>query len=539
MPAAAVGIVGVLPSWRDCHVSAGRPARRPAAGRARRLQACLRKQRVTCVGGDWTDAPGGVGWDADGLAEATAGKVLVPESMQGKGSICTDRQVHAAMMTMCVSQSRKLLPGQWFLALQGASFDGHDYLPAAKEAGCHGAVGTRMPDEWQQPFVQVSDTLEALQAAASAVRQRFSGPVVGITGSTGKTTTRAMTALVLGSLGEVHETEGNLNNHIGVPLTLLRTPSSAAAIVLEMGMNHAGEIATLQAIGRPNVRVVTNVGPVHLEGLGTVDAVAKAKGELFDGALSGDICIKNANDPLVRALPLPDGVRSITFGSGPDDDVSYSSVRIDPTSLATSFVLQTCSEVAGVTINSPGCSLAVNAAAAAAVGIALGMDLKSVAARLELYQPVGMRLKVQKVPIHNGSFTIINDAYNANPMSMRAALELLASIPSSSRIALLGDMLELGPVVDSAHYEILKQCAESKLDHLGLVGERFTAALRFVDASTLAGLTDFESSVDEAGELLSSVVTSLCDGAVVLVKGSRSMRMERLVEALYDHELFI
>ncbi len=246
----------------------------------------------------WENDEGGVVWDSVAIAEAVGGEVIKEGA---SGSICTD--------------TRSLLPNQWFLALVGPRFDGHEFLQAALARGCAGVVGLTVPQGWPRGFVQVKrDTVKALQDLGSSVRSRYQGIVVGITGSAGKTTARAMTALALRTEDgfQVHETKGNFNNHIGVPLTLLRMPCSSTACILELGMNHAGEILELAEIAKPNVRVILNIGPAHMENFpGGLMAVAAAKGELFATAQAGDVCVVNADDPLVMALPVPSGVRMV------------------------------------------------------------------------------------------------------------------------------------------------------------------------------------------------------------------------------------
>lgn len=249
--------------------------------------------------GSWADDEGGVVWEAHAIADAVKGKLITDASA---GSICTD--------------TRAARPGQWFLALTGRNFDGHGFLQRASEQQCAGVVANWVPPGWSRGFVQVEgDTLHALQALAADVRGRFWGPVVGITGSVGKTTVRAMVTLALENLnGHVHEARGNFNNHVGVPLTLLRLHSCSVACVLELGMNHAGEILELAEIAKPDVRVLLNVGPAHMENFpGGLEEVAAAKGEIFRNARPGDLCVVNGDDPLAMAVPLPAGVRVVGF----------------------------------------------------------------------------------------------------------------------------------------------------------------------------------------------------------------------------------
>lgn len=248
--------------------------------------------------GSWADDDGGAVWDAHSIARAVKGRV-VTEGLPG--SICID--------------TRSLYPGQWFLALSGLNFDGHQFLHEARRKQCAGVIANWVPHGWADGFVQVEgELLKALQVLSSDLRLRYQGTVVAITGSAGKTTTRAMTALALQGLGgHVHETRGNLNNHIGVPLSLLMLKSTSVACVLEMGMNHKGEIQELAEIAKPDVRVLLNVGPAHLEHFpGGLEEVAAAKGEIFENAQPGDLCVVNADDPLVMSVTVPAGVKLVS-----------------------------------------------------------------------------------------------------------------------------------------------------------------------------------------------------------------------------------
>ena len=421
------------------------------------------------------------------------------------------------------TDSRRLRRGSWFVALTGARFDGHTYLPHADAAGCAGCIAQRVPEGWSRGFIRVPDTLLALQDIARYARAGFDGPVVGITGSAGKTTTRAMTGLTLSSLGPVHQTAGNLNNHIGLPLTLLAAPADAAAWVIEMGMNHRGEIDLLQDISRPTIRLITNVGAAHTEGVGGIEGVAQAKGELFDGARPGDVCIINHDDPHVRALPLPEGVRIIRFGTTADCDVQLTAAAVDPDTLHTRFRVQTPTGVVLSEIRSPGTHLAMNAAAAIAVGEALRCPTKAMAHAISQYEPVGAR---QRIVAIDGGPVVLNDAYNANPLSTAASLRTLAAITGRRRVALLGDMLELGDLEASGHAEMLDLAQNLSLDLIGLAGPRYAAAWQ------AAGAPDTVLSAPDALSLAAQISDQIGPGDVVLLKGSRGIAMERLLDTL-------
>lgn len=419
------------------------------------------------------------------------------------------------------TDTRRLQPGMWFLALSGDRFDGHDFLPLAAAAGCAGVIARHVPQGWSTGFVRVADPLLALQDLARYARDGFLGPVIGITGSAGKTTTRALVALAVEAPGPVHQTEGNLNNHVGVPLTILRAPAEAAAWVIEMGMNHLGEIHVLQDIARPTVRLITNVGAAHLEGVGSLEGVAQAKGELFAGARPGDVCCVNMDDARVAGLPIPEGVRVLRYGSSPGCDVRLTDAVVDPVELVTRFRVEVGEKAVLGVIKTPGLHLAHNATAAVAVAVALRLPLEGLGRRLGRYEPVGMRMRIEAGP---GGLRVINDAYNANPISMAASLRTLAAIQGARRVALLGDMLELGAAEEEAHREALSLALSLGLDGLGVAGPRFSAAAAALGVAVPAA--------SDAESLAALVGPALQPGDVVLLKGSRGMAMERILQAL-------
>lgn len=415
--------------------------------------------------------------------------------------------------------SRRLAPGSWFVTLAGDRFDGHDFLPHAAAAGCAGAIVCRPPENWTAGLVVVPDALEALQRLGAYVRENLDCPVVGITGSAGKTSTRVMVVEVLKALGQVHHTQGNLNNHIGLPLTLLATPPDADVVVLEMGMNHPGEIALLAGISAPNVRLITNVGAAHVEGCGSIEGVARAKQELFDSSRPGDIVCLNMDDPRIAAMPLPAGVRVIRYGSGPEATVRLTDVAVDPVRLQTRLRIETPDGVVRATLQVPGAHLAINAAAAVAVAYALRVPVHTLSAAIGRFMPEGMRNRVE----HLGDLLVLDDAYNANPLSMIAALQTLSSLPGT-RFAVLGDMLELGGETVPAHRQVLEEARRLGIQSILVTGEQMTAVgigESFVDVNSLTA------------ELVRSL-QALPAGSprAVLVKGSRGAKMERVLERL-------
>lgn len=416
------------------------------------------------------------------------------------------------------TDTRVPLPGGWFVALVGERFDAHDKLASLQEAV--GLVVDRDVDT-ELGWVKVDDTTVALQDLGRAARDRLTGPVVGLTGSAGKTTTRALIALALSPLGAVHQTTGNLNNHLGVPMTLVAAPEAAKATVVEMGTSGPGEIAVLADIARPDIRLVLNIGASHLEELGGLDGVAREKGTLYDTARPGDACCVNLDDPRVAAMPLPEGVRRISFGRGDEADVQLLSAQVDPDTLHTQATLRVGAALLALDLPAPGVHLAHNAAAAVAVALAAGVDASEAVEALERYEPVGMRMKIERLP---GGLTAFNDAYNANPSSMEASLRMFAGLPGR-RVAVLGDMLELGGESDRFHDEIAELAVRLRLDRVLLVGPRMSRAAPDLDAGRV------ERAVD--GTLLvAPLVDWLRPGDRLLFKGSRGAKVERILLSL-------
>lgn len=417
-----------------------------------------------------------------------------------------------------LTDTRTLQAGAWFLAITGPRFDGHAFLDRARDAGAIGCIVSRDPGTaWTGGVVLVDDTVRAYQDLGRHVRDSLRVPVVGLTGSSGKTTTRALVALALSPLGPVHQTVANLNNHLGVPMTLLATPDDARAVVLEMGTSGPNEIALLADIGKPDVRLIVNVGPAHLQELGGLDGVAHEKGALFRSARPGDVVALNVDDPRVVAIRLPGGVHRVTWGREEGADIRLLDAALVPETLGTRAVWQTPAGRLEATIPAPGAHVAHNAAGALVIAYALGVDLRQAAAALERYEPVGMRMRREALP---GGAIALNDAYNANPQSTEASLRTLAALPGR-RAAVLGDMLELGPDEAEWHRKVAAVARGLKLDLLVFVGPRMSAAAP-------EGALAFADPID-AVEPLRAWLRS---GDHVLFKGSRGARVERILHAL-------
>jgi UDP-N-acetylmuramoyl-tripeptide--D-alanyl-D-alanine ligase len=374
----------------------------------------------------------------------------------------------------------------------------------------------------------VDDTLRALGAIARFHRRRFAIPVVGVTGSNGKTTTREMIAAILATRGPVLRSEGNLNNEIGVPLTLLALGPEHRHAVVEMGMNHAGEIDRIARIASPQIGVVTLAAAAHVEGLGSLEAIADAKAELYRALPETGIAVANADDELMLPRALASGRRVFTFSGVPGrGDVSV--VRVAPASAAgLEFRLAIGSREVPVRIPAlVGAHNARNAAAAAAAAVALGSTDREIAAGLAGVTPVGRRLKLERLA---SGLLLLDDSYNANPSSMSAALRTLADLAAGEgrrRAAVLGDMLELGPVEEESHRRLGGEAARAGVSLLATFGPRSRA---IAEAARSAGLDAFHT--EDVDALVGWARERLGRADALLVKASRGMRLERLVEAL-------
>ena len=441
------------------------------------------------------------------IAEITDGQLLKDAPA---GRICTD--------------TRAVKPGDWFLAFVGERFDGHDFVATAVEQGAAGVIVSRDVDGVSVGCVKVPDTLVAYQALGRHRRRGLTVPVVGLTGSSGKTTTRTLVACALQGLAPVHQTVANLNNHIGVPLTLLNTPDAARAVVVEMGTSAPGEIEVLANIAEPDVRLIVNVGPCHLQELGGLEGVATEKGALFRTSRPGDICCVNIDDPRVSRIPVPALAQTITWGLDPRATIRLVKSTVLPESLSTEAVFDTPQGRLQVTIPAPGAHVAHNAAGALAIAHALKLDLRQAAAGLSRYAPVGMRMKAERSP---GGALVLNDAYNANPASMKASLDVLAALPGR-RVAVLGDMGELGPREDDYHAEVAAHAGALGLEVVVLVGRLMSR-----QGPCVSGAGEVWSFADPASAL-AELRRWVRPSDVLLVKGSRSTRMEQIAQGLME-----
>ena len=431
--------------------------------------------------------------------------------------------------------SRNISPGDVFLAIIGESHDGHGFASAAVDQGVGGLVINRQMAEklpvaaWQAKAVAciaVADTTRALGDLAAFNRRRANVSVAAITGSNGKTTTRKLTAGVVARQFNMLATAGNFNNEIGLPLTLLGLSRAHQWAVVEVGTNTPGEIAKLTAICSPDIGVITNIGPAHLEGLGSLEGVMREKGDLIKGLGRDGRAVLNADDPRVLQLARESRREVLLYGRTQDATIRAEDIIED--AQTSSFGLILGQERIAVQLNSPGQYMISNALAAAAVGYLLGIPAAMVKAGLESFKPVAGRMNIRRLP--NG-IQVIDDTYNANPDSMKAALATFDRMPTGGglKIFVAGDMFELGPQAPELHSQVGALAARSDVDRLYACGEH--AALVMAGARK-EGLSAANTLAGSRDEILEDLKGRLQSGDCVLVKGSRGMAMEKVVNGL-------
>ena len=423
-----------------------------------------------------------------------------------------------AEVTGVAIDSRRVQPGELFVALGGERVDGHDYLAAAAARGAVAALVMRRVDS-ALPQVLVDDTTLALGDLASAVRAQRSVRVVGITGSNGKTTVKTLTAAILSRHGRTHFNTGNYNNEIGLPLTLLALPPEAEYAVLEMGAGKPGDIAYLAAIARPDIGLVNLIAPAHLERMGSVEGVAETKGALYQALPADGVAIINADDAFASFFGgLAGARRQLRFGLEQPADVRADilDARVD----GSRFVLRTPQGDAEVALPLPGRHNVANALAAAAIALALEVPLATIVAGLQQASAVAGRLGHTEM---SGGATLLDDSYNANPGSMAAAIDTLA-LAAGERWLVLGDMAELGADARALHAGIGTRARESGIERLFAVGP--------LSAATVAAFGPGAQHFDDQSALIAALRAQLHAGVTCLVKGSRSAAMEHVAAAL-------
>ena len=443
---------------------------------------------------------------------------------------CTAREICAAVggtllqdsgapVTGVTTDSRAVQPGQLFIPLVGERFDGHAYISKALEGGAAGCLTAREPETLLpgKLYIRVADTRLALKALASWYRNKFDLPVVQVTGSAGKTTTKEMIASVLSQRYNTLRTEGNFNNDIGAPLTLLRLMPEHQAAVIETGMNHFGEIRYLGEMVRPDIAVITNVGDAHIENLGnTRQGILRAKCEIFENLTPEGVAVLNGDDELLNTVTLPQTILRCGVGDGCGVRVT----DIDDRGLeGVACTVTIEGEHYRLTTSAPGRYMIYPMAMAAAIGRRLGLTGEEIAAGVAAYTTVGSRMHLIRLP---GERLVIDDCYNANPQSMAEGLRMLAASPARHRVAVLGDMGELGQLTAQAHRDMGALTRRLGLTAVA-VGEKMHA-LTETDPQA-----QWFATVEEAMPAIRQLFTP---GTAVLVKASHAMHFERIVKEL-------
>jgi UDP-N-acetylmuramoyl-tripeptide--D-alanyl-D-alanine ligase len=422
------------------------------------------------------------------------------------------------------TDSRRIRPGDLFWALKGANHDGHDYLAEAAERGAVACVGEQgRVESLDLPVIAVPDTQLALWDFASWYRTQISARIIGVTGSVGKTSTRHMIYSMLSSVLPGTESPGNFNNEIGVPLSLLGINDEDQFASIELAAAKAGDIGDLTRIARPEIGVITSVAPCHLATFGSLEEIARTKGELLDYLPEDGLAILNGDDEWVREMACFARCNVIQVGVGEHCDLRAESVHSD------NGFMKFLVDGDEYAVQAPGTHWLTSALAAIAIGREFGLSSDSIQAGLAEFLPVPGRCKA--VPV--GEWTVIDDSYNASPASMAAACEVLRNWQGASRkILVTGDMLELGQEAENYHTELGKQAARAGIDGLISIGEFASTVLRSARSAGMSGGCLAECRRDEIAELL--LDCWLEPGAVVLVKGSRAMKMETLVDQIRE-----
>lgn len=454
-----------------------------------------------------------ISFDCAELIKAVEGQLLWGSTEQRFMGITTD--------------SRKVSKGNLFIPLIGDKFDGHDYIEQCFNSGAAVCLTSRpVPQVNNCSAVLVSDTAKALRDIATWHRNKFNIPIVGITGSVGKTSTKDMIACVMAQKYNVLKTQGNFNNEVGLPLTLINLDESHEAAVIEMGMSGFGEISRLTAIAQPQIAVITNIGVSHIENLGSQQGILKAKLEILEGLKQGGLAVFNGDNAFLKGLEGKLGIRTVYYGMSEGQDyVAYNYKSLGES--GTQFNIMLDNVTYEVHLPVPGVHNVYNALAAIAVGREMDIPMNTIIDGIAQYSPGNMR---QNIIAFNG-IKIINDAYNASPQSMQASINVLEEISTSSRsIAVLGDMLEMGDMSKEMHYSVGEFIKDKNIDFLVTVGKDSINISKAVadSGNQTMKLHHFENNSDALKYILSIVR----QGDYVLIKGSRGMKMEQIAEGI-------
>lgn len=438
---------------------------------------------------------------------ATKGKMISSAQTSGFTGVSTD--------------TRTVQKGDLFIPLIGENFDGHDFILQAVDKGASGIIfnHANMALPAGITAILVNDTLTALQDLARFHRQRFSIPIVAVTGSNGKTTTKDMAAAVLSNQFYVLKTEANYNNEIGLPMTLLQLTKDHEVAVVEMGMRGKGQIRQLANIALPTIAIITNVGETHLELLGSIEDIAEAKAELLEVIPQQGLSILNGDNVYVREMAKKANSRVRLFGLQ-EGDVKAEGIHINAQSIE--FECRTADNAFAIEIPTTGKHNVYNALAVITLGMELGMNGEAISSGFKNFNTSPMRLHIEKL----GEYIVVNDAYNASPMSMAAAIDTMLEVAKGRKVAVLGDMLELGPIAVSAHEAIGEKLAQCKIDAVVTVGE---LAANIANKAALGGISQVAACSDH--EQAQAVLTDILQpGDTILVKGSRGMKMETIIK---------
>ncbi|MCX8130128.1 MAG: UDP-N-acetylmuramoyl-tripeptide--D-alanyl-D-alanine ligase [Clostridia bacterium] len=447
------------------------------------------------------------------ILEATGGTLLSGNSGTEIDSISTD--------------SRKIQNGTLFIPLVGERFDGHDYIAQSLESGAAAALTQKdMIPIGDKLIIKVDDTLKALGRIAAYYRGRFNIPFVGVTGSVGKTSTKDMVATVLGQSLNILKTEGNFNNEIGLPLTIFNLDTFHEAAVIEMGMSGFGEISRLTSIVKPHVAIITNIGISHIEKLGSRQNILKAKLEILEGLRENGLVILNGDDNLL--FGVKDMLKQRTVLYGMEEGLEYQAYNIKTSGEhGTTFEITIGSKDYVIPVPVPGVHNVYNALAAIAAGVELKIPMEAIIRGISEFSPSKMRLNI----VSHGDIKIINDTYNASPQSMEAAINVLKDVAGSKRtIAVLGDMLEIGDWAFKAHIDVGKYAVSKGIDCIFTVGEE----ARNIAKGAIEAGADFSNvkTFDNNGDIVKFLKDFKRQNDVILIKGSRGMKMEQIVEKL-------
>ncbi len=461
------------------------------------------------------------------IIQAVGGDLLEGSLKPGVPSL----ELHNSKIKGVSIDSRKIEKGNLFVAIEGQSFDGHDFIKTACEKGAHAIIAHKKVEACDVPVILVKDTLVALQELAKYYLSTFNIKKVAITGSTGKTTTKEMLATVLETQFKVVKTLGNFNNHIGLPLSVFNIEEEHDIAVFEMGMNNLGEIQLLASIVKPDIAMITNIGLSHIENLGSRENIMKAKMEITHYFTKESILIINNDDSCLRTLSEENlGYKLLRIGSEETKaDLLFTIKKVeDFGEKGIAFSAQMCNNTKDILLRVPGIHNAHNAMLALACGYSLGLELDKGIKALQDFKGYNMRLTIEK---GKNGIKVINDAYNASPDSMKAAIDTLASMEGKRHIAILSDMLEMGSYAKEYHEKIGEYATAKGIDIMMTLGENARymseAAARF---NKKTKVFHYESK----DELLKALKNILSDEDILLVKGSRSMKMETIIDSILE-----